>query len=548
MSSRAPWIVFTSSLAGYVAIGLTLSLKFGYLLGDALSRTSAAQSVLLSRDPHVSAIGFIFTPLTALAQLPIVALSSWWPAITRWNISGILVSAAFMAGAVVMVYGICRDRGLSTRYCTFLTVVFAINPMIVFYGANGMSEAVFLFFVCWAVRRLIRWVHTDDVHDLVVAGIALALAYLTRYDGVVAIAGAAVLVAVITVMRRGRAQWRTMIRRAVLDGVLVAGPGFAAFVVWTGTSWLITGEALAQLSSGYGNAAILAQSGGSTGTALGNTVFAVTAIVVLGPALLVALPVSAVLARRRRDLEFLVGPVVFGAVLAFQAVSFIGGSTFGFLRFYICAIPLAVVALVQLVPPRGNPHTRREGAFHRPRPVRAMVPARVGVGLVVLSVLAVPITGWAMMQPKLAPQEYALGYILDPTPSAEDAEAVEARSIIDSFATERELAAYLDSQNLPEGSVLLDTVYGFAVVAASSNPTQFVVPSDQDFTTTLNNPGAAGVKYLLTVPNTGRGESDAVNRRYPTIYDNGATISTFAFEVPTTGADQPNWRIYEVVE
>lgn len=146
------WMVFLAAAALYLSVGLTLSLRFGYLLGDALSRTSAAQSVLLSRDPHVSAIGFIFTPLTALLQLPMVALSRWWPEITRWNLSGITVSAVFMAGAAVMMFGICRDRGLSTAHAGVLTAVFALNPMIVFYGANGMSEAVFLFFTCWAAR------------------------------------------------------------------------------------------------------------------------------------------------------------------------------------------------------------------------------------------------------------------------------------------------------------------------------------------------------------------------------------------------------------
>ncbi len=61
-------------------------------------------------------------------------------------------------------------------------MLFAVNPMIVMYAASGMSEAPFLFFVLWATRRLIRWMRSDDVHDLIGAGLAFALAYLTRYD------------------------------------------------------------------------------------------------------------------------------------------------------------------------------------------------------------------------------------------------------------------------------------------------------------------------------------------------------------------------------
>jgi hypothetical protein len=123
---------------------------------------------------------------------------------------------------------------------------------------------------------------------------------------------------------------------------------------------------------------------------------------------------------------------------------------------------------------------------------------------------------------------------------------VAARRIIDSFSTERRLASYLDSQDLPEGSILVDTVYGFAVVAASEHPTRFVIPSDLDFTKILNDPATGGVRYLLTVPNEGRGVSDAINRRYPTIYDNGAELYPLVLEVPNDGADQPNWRLYQV--
>ena len=74
--------------------------------------------------------------------------------------------------------------------------------MIVFYGSNGMSEAPFLFFVTWAVRRLIMWMVDDDVHHLIAAGgIAMALSYLTRYDAVACIAAAGVVVGITTYRR-----------------------------------------------------------------------------------------------------------------------------------------------------------------------------------------------------------------------------------------------------------------------------------------------------------------------------------------------------------
>nr|WP_027507156.1 glycosyltransferase family 39 protein [Rhodococcus sp. UNC23MFCrub1.1] len=539
--------LFSALSAAYFAIGAVLSLRFGLMMGDALSRTYAAQAVLHSRDPHVAAIGFVFTPVTALLQLPLVAFSDLLPAITRWNLSAVAVSALFMAGAVLQIRGICVDRGLGRIQTSSLTAVFAINPMIVFYAANGMSEAVFLFFLCWTVRRLVRWISTDDVHELLVAGIALALAYLTRYDAVAAIAAAAGLVFTVTALRRGWAHRKVMLRRAVLDAVLVAGPGLIAFLGWATTSWLITGEAFAQFSSAYGNTAILAQSGGGTDDPVGNTASVLTALLALGPAIPLLLPSVAGLSWRRRDAEFLVAPILFGAVLAFQALTYITGSTFGFLRFFIAAIPLAAVGCAQVLSARGTITARRPGEYARDRIGPAAPRDRttfrrvVAAGTVAVSLVSLPLTTYVFLQPSLSPQQYAVGHLLDRNPPAQ------AQQIIASFSTERAIADYLDAQNLPDGSVLTDSVYGFAVVAASARPRQFIVPSDEDFTTVLNDPADAGVQLMLTVPNTGRGESDALNRRYPTIWDNGAQIGLLDVEVPNDGADQPTWRIYRVL-
>ncbi len=96
--------------------------------------------------------------------------------------------------------------------------------------------------------------------------------------------------------------------------------------------------------------------------------------------------------------------------------------------------------------------------------------------------------------------------------------------------------------------MIVDTVYGFAVVAASSKPKTFVVPSDPDFTALLNDPAHTGIEYLLVVPPKGRGVADALNVRYPTLFDSGADIATLELEIPNDGDSQPTWRLYRVDE
>ena len=163
------------------------------------------------------------------------------------------------------------------------------------------------------------------------------------------------------------------------------------------------------------------------------------------------------------------------------------------------------------------------------------------VTAVVLLLAPVPFTVRLMADPQRAPQEFALGAVL-----RRDSASDRALSVLRTFETERAIAAYLDRLKLPDGSVLVDTSSGFAVVAASRRPKQFVITSDSDFVLDLNDPGRYGVRYLLAVPDEGRGTSDAINRRYPTMYDTGSSIAHLVLGIPQTGADQLPWRLYAV--
>jgi hypothetical protein len=549
---RVKVVAYFGTLVLYLAVGYWLQVRHGFILGDSLSRVSAAQGVLFSRDPHLAAIGFIFTPLTAMVQIPFVALSPLWPPMTAFAYSGTIMSAGFMAGAVTQILGMGTDRGLPRGYVGAITVLFALNPMIVFYGANGMSEAPFIFFVSWAVRRLITWMVDDDVHHLVAAGgIAMGLSYLTRYDAVGCIAAAGILVGVTTYRRaRTAPRWR----RAVLDLLLVSAPGFASFVGWAIASWLITGEAFAQFSSQYGNASILAQTGHvATGPVAGLS-FALVCITLLAPTL-IPIALWATVARwRQPNWGMLAVPVlIYGAAIAFQVASYVAGSTFPFLRFYIVAIPLTACLALLAVPDGAFAVATRRGRFAPP--VETTPPTgwrgRCGwrryAGVAVAFALTLPAAAWGMSLPRYAPQEYALGAVLDPKPDSVLPKTADERRIAASFSTERVIAKYLDNLGLPDSSVMTDTVYGFAVVAASTNPKMFVVPSDPDFSALVNDPAAGGVRYLLTVPATGRGVSDALNQRYPTLYDTGADIAALELEIPNDGDSQPDWRLYRVL-
>ena len=547
-------LAFSAACVGYLVVAYWLQVGNGFIIGDTLARVSSAQSVLFSRDPHLGAIGFIFTPLTAMLQIPMIALSPLFPDLSARAYSGSVVSAFFMAGAVVQILSMGTDRGLPRWFSITVATLFAINPMIVFYGSNGMSEAPCIFFITWAVRRLIMWMVDDDVHHLIAAGgIAMGLAYLTRYDAVACVAAAGLLVG-ITTYRRARRFPR--MRRALLDMIIVSAPGLVAFIAWAVAGWLITGEAFGQFTSQYGNSAILKQSGMTPEGPGSSLLFAATCALLLAPALVPLGVWAGVIRWRRPNWGMLLPPLaIFGAALAFQTLTFAAGSTFAFLRFYIIAIPFAATLAMLAVPDGALVAPVRRGR-HAPEPTdstesstatwprnRFSYPA-----VALMFALCVPIAGWGMSLPRYAPQEYALGAVLNPDPDSVSPRKAAQHRIARTFSTEREIAGYLDSLDLPDSSVITDTVYGFAVLAASTRPRTFVITSDPDFVRLLNDPSAAGVRYLLAVPPTGRGVSDALNRRYPTLYGDGADIATLELEIPNDGDGQPNWRLYRVNE
>ncbi|MGW8812446.1 ArnT family glycosyltransferase [Gordonia terrae] len=619
--TRTQWwgVSLFGVLAGaYLAVGVYLYLVVGYINPDASSRVGNAGFTIWSRDPHLGAIGFVWNPLPSLVEIPLVELTShWplnqWPELRRVGFAGAVMSALFMAGAGWQVRRIALDYGSGRLLRWIAVTAFALNPMVVLYAGMGMSEAPFLFFLLWACRRTLLWVNRSRIIDLVVAGVALGLAYLTRYEALPAAAGVALGVLVLSTLRhrpegvRGRAGWRAGVPFGVHDATIVALPVAFAFVIWAALGWLLDGNAFSQFSSQYGNSAQVDAAGIVSAQDVGAGPLAEVIIAnLLGmqPLLFVVLPVVAWIAVRLRRVDAAVPGVVFGSVLLFQVSAVIVGSTFGWFRFYMAATPLVIIAVLVACGParrplpevrgaqaagplllpevrgaqaagplllpevRGALATSHEGsgeqpAARTPRPSnhdrslrkwnnrrslssdrtfpRSCVERTTLTTLMAL-VLAtsLPVTASSMLNPAIGKEEYGLrsAFWPDRYPASE-------------FwfywfgEVSGNVAAWLDSQNLPEGSVLVDTFGVSRVWLESERPEQFVVRSDFDFFAKLNEPADQGVQYILTQRPTGLGSLDAINVRYPTLWDDGAGIATVAMTV-TTPTGKPQFRIYQI--
>lgn len=526
--------LFVGLSALYFTIGTVLVLRYNMFDPDATSRVANAGYVVFSRQPHLSAIGFVWNPLPSMVEIPVLQLSRWWPELKTHGLASVVQSALFMAGAALMVRRIALDRIVGAAWRWLAVACFALQPMIVVYGASGMSEAAETFFLLWCIRHLMQWIRHDRVGDLAWAGIALGLGYLARYEVVPAAVGAAALVAVIA-FRRARSSGR--IDSAILSVVIVMFPLTCAFTIWAVTGWVVSGELLATLSSQYGNGSQVAgaaERGGPLGQAASDDWVVIGArLLGMQPFLGVAVAGAIVVAALRRNVAVLVPIATMGPVLAFAAWSQYSSTTFGWFRFYLLAIPLVVcVALACWTRHDDEPARWRAGDLV----------SRFGAALLAASLLiGIPVTVRAMSDERIGNQQLQFGLKSLADPQRYPPTEQWFRRLM---VNDRSLADYFDRRHLPEGSVLMDTFNTWGIWLSSNNPKQFVITSDYDFNPVMNRPWDFGVRYVVS-SNPVISDADALNVRYPSLWNDGAGLGTLVHSVYGATGDE-RFRVYRI--
>jgi hypothetical protein len=240
----------------------------------------------------------------------------------------------------------------------------------------------------------------------------------------------------------------------------------------------------------------------------------------LQPLVPLLLLLAGAVALRRRDLRVLAPVAVLGAVLAFDNLVFLGGSSFGWLRFQITAVPLAVLLVGLLIaglqvsgsarsPARRAAFPALRAAFPA---LRAAFPAlRAGFPALRAPAVAAAVVAVAVATP------VAVATLATPRLAREESEwftADGARRTAGLARVNARVARDLDAMALPEGSVLTDAAYAFSVILASGKPTQFVISSDRDFVAALADPAGHRVRYVLV---SATGAADAVRRAHPQV-------------------------------
>ena len=524
------WVTLIAPFALFVWVGWRIAVDAANLPGDALSRMANASSAVLSRDPHLESIGFIWSPFPTLWQVPLVNLGRIWPVLVDRALIAVFVSAFLMTWTVSVLRRWLVDAGVQRVTRLVLVTAFVVHPFILLYGANGMSEAGMLCFSVLAARRLALWFETERPIELSRAGIALGFGYLTRYEFAATIVAVIALVAVMA-YHRADGEHRDKLREGALRASVVGVPAVFAMVLWTIISWAIVDEPFAQFSSKYGNsqlvkagaAGIIASAGSIDG--LPRVVFFLKQLMVVGAIGAVA-TVLLVWWGTRGGPRIFSALVVLGAPIGFQLLTAYSGSSFAWGRYVISVVPLTIMLLgaasVSIV--------AAPGANRRMIPLLICSLAAVSslIGLVLTRSGELE-TGDERAQLAAVPTPYGTGEPYAPN----SAVTIGSR-----------IAAGIDALHPRHGEVLTDTAAAFAIVINADDQRDYVIPADRDFERINADPGIFGIRYIL-VPDASSSAYNAVSAERPSLYEDGAGIATLVKEWPG-GRQMPGFRLYEL--
>jgi len=530
-------LVFLVSLVLFFTVAILLDFKYRAFEGDAIARMANGFYVLHSRDPHLGAVGFVWNPLSSLADLPLLSLNSLWPTLASHNVAGTTMSALAMACATYQLHAILREWKVARFPRLVLTAFFVVNPMILLFGGNGMSEAIYLFTMVAATRYLLRWLRAGDPSSLLYCAIALAFGYLERSEPIAAAVLATPLVFWVTFTRSGGEE-RRRVRSGLTAVSIILTPIVTAFLGWAAICWAFAGQPFPQFTSKYGNAALIASAHYPATTTAAHVVHEIKAITYFSPLLALIVTIALVVAVHRRNIQLLGVFAVLGGGLAFTLTSYAANAIFPWYRYYIMVVPLEVLLVGSLfaLPSHLRQTPPTEAGTSPPIPVRrrhhkrAVGPLAAGALSILLLVPSVLGTASGMDDMNMAPDiVYYYGFIYHDHLDHQDLQAQSAYSAI------RSIADYLNDQRFPNGDVVVDTADNCIpnVVTNVDNPRMFVIPNDPDFQRVLDDPLAVHAHYFL-VQGSGSAQSDAVGQRYPNL-GSGARWARLVHTFPPKG-------------
>jgi hypothetical protein len=511
------FILLTEVAMGYYACHIK-----GFVFGDGISRVASAFYVFYIHPPHLAAIGTTWNPLPSFLELPLMLLWPIYKPIASSGLAGVIMTAVFAAGSAVLIYKGTLKLINSHSLGVLLALLYSFNPFMFVYGFSGKAEIPFCFMLLWFTYSFINWIEDSNTYHVAYMAIALALAFLIRYE-VLAVSVAAFLglaIIILTYHRKvlesgSRDSLRYNLQKIEGRGTLLLTPMIYALICWILYDWLITGNPLYFLNSTYSNLGFTRSyaANATLNSLVGNP--AATLHYVYRAGHYFFIPLVVILAYRlvkgrlfKWDLAVLL--LLIGSTLAQQVYMLFKGLSAGAVRYFIYPLPVITAWFPYEI--------------QRKR-------SKIYIGLFLSSFLFADVY--------LGHAWFKSAAFRDIQEEVTDITFSNVKNPAEDL--QREVAKYINS-NLADSRILMDSVRTYNVILNTNHPGNIVTTCSYDFKAALNNPRKKRIGYIL-IPSYQNdfNRQDAVNNRYPQLYERGAKWCVLAKEFGQY------YRLYRVV-
>jgi hypothetical protein len=523
--------MYALSLAFYIAVANYMVFHLHAMINDAYARIDNSFDVLFTRDPHLAAIGFVWPPLPSFLELPIIAFKGLWPALVSQGFAGSIMAAMFGAGTVVVFNSGLKWAGVTRGMRWIFCAVWMINPMVVIYSAQGMSEAPFMFFAASSILIFLRWADSRRLALLPLLGITAGLGCLCRNE--MLLLTFFIGVGIIVRSYHWRISWRQLETYALLYGL----PAILMIMLWVGSMAIIERDPLYWIHAQNGGAIVgggiaLNAPGTGNGVQLASTPIALTGnswqsaaqfiisqSLLLYPAVIAAFGALAVrmLVKGDRVTGFIL--MSFATPIALLDIYLLHSSSLApALRYQIFVIPYTFVVFVYIL---------------------RSLKSRFGVLSSWVALATCAVLGLSNVASVMT--------ISDPSQSQSDnypaVQAFQTNKTVEQLGYPtaldfgQDMAPKIEALDKDHGLIACDSTTCFPIVLNARDPKMYVVTSDRDFQAVVAQPRIYHVEYFL-VQNSNR---DALNITYPGLWEDGAGFASLVGDVGN------GFRLYRIV-
>lgn len=225
---RDRWLLVTVLLACCASIIAVWYFAQNYqilLLGDTYAHMLIARRLFDNSTPGLAQLGGIWLPLPHLLMLPFI----WNDYLWHTGMAGSFVAMLCYVISTIYVFLAARRLTHNSSASFVGTLVFLLNPNILYLQSTPMSELVLMVTVTIACYYFLAWAQEDNEKYLVLGAIGTFLATLARYDAWPLFLTLLIFILAVGVLRKHS---RSRIEANLIVFGFIGGLGIVLWLLW----------------------------------------------------------------------------------------------------------------------------------------------------------------------------------------------------------------------------------------------------------------------------------------------------------------------------